>query len=362
MILGSRQSRQGSKFSSVTGKMIIWGIGILFLPSVAFALGTAAGTTINNSASVGYSVGGVAQTPAASNVATFVVDNKVVFTLIANDATYVSVVPGQTGAVLTYTLLNSGNATQDFGLTVTNQTTGTATVFTGLDTFDPSSSLAFVESGATAGYQSAQDTATYVDELLADTSKVIYVVSTIGSSRVNNDIAGIKLEAQARVGGTGGTQGIVLAQTAGADTAGSVDVVWADAAGTGGDSARDGKYAALDAYKVVTAALLIVKTSAVINDPINSTTNPKRIPGSLIEYTIVITNNGGAASTSVSLTDPIPANMTYSAGTIKVDGVSKTDAADADSGTFSGGVVTGTFASIALGGGTGTVVFRATVN
>lgn len=56
--------------------------------------------------------------------------------------------------------------------------------------------------------------------------------------------------------------------------------------------------------------LVVAKSSQVISDPLNNTTNPKRIPGSVTEYSITITNTGPGfvdASTLV-VTDPVPAN------------------------------------------------------
>ena len=56
--------------------------------------------------------------------------------------------------------------------------------------------------------------------------------------------------------------------------------------------------------------LEVTKSSQVISDPLNNTTNPKRIPGSITEYSITITNQGPGfvdASTLV-ITDPVPAS------------------------------------------------------
>lgn len=50
----------------------------------------------------------------------------------------------------------------------------------------------------------------------------------------------------------------------------------------------------------------ITKVSAVISDPVNGTTNPKRIPGAIIEYTILVTNPGVAmTANSVLVIDPL---------------------------------------------------------
>ena len=61
----------------------------------AFAVGTPSGTTINNQATVDYSVGGVNQTQITSAVASFVVDSRVDLTVseVSTNATNAS--PGQ---------------------------------------------------------------------------------------------------------------------------------------------------------------------------------------------------------------------------------------------------------------------------
>jgi hypothetical protein len=57
--------------------------------------------------------------------------------------------------------------------------------------------------------------------------------------------------------------------------------------------------------------LTVTKTSAPFSDPLNSTTNPKRIPGAVTEYTIAATSPAAytVTSNSVLLTDSTPANM-----------------------------------------------------
>ncbi len=64
-----------------------------------------------------------------------------------------------------------------------------------------------------------------------------------------------------------------------------------------------------------TASITITKSSAVISDPVNAT-NPKSIPGAIVEYTINVTNSGYgyADSNSIVLTDPIDPNTTLFIG------------------------------------------------
>jgi uncharacterized repeat protein (TIGR01451 family) len=66
------------------------------------------------------------------------------------------------------------------------------------------------------------------------------------------------------------------------------------------------------------AALLeISKISTVISDPVNGTTNPKAIPGAVIEYAITVRNVGAGVvdASSIVLVDVMPAEMAFAVGT-----------------------------------------------
>lgn len=58
------------------------------------------------------------------------------------------------------------------------------------------------------------------------------------------------------------------------------------------------------------AALSVTKVSSLISDPVNLTSNPKAIPGALVEYLISVANNGTAATdnNSVVVIDTGPAD------------------------------------------------------
>ena len=77
--------------------------------------------------------------------------------------------------------------------------------------------------------------------------------------------------------------------------------------------------------------------------------------GDIIEYTIVVRNDGGDAARDVSIEDIIPARTTYVAGSGSVDGSSRTDGSDGDGYTFNAGtnsltVNIGTGATGSMGG------------
>ena len=288
-----------------------------------WALGTAAGISIDNRATVDYTVSTVPQaaidssplgnsTPGAGADTSFLVDDRIDLTLTNQDGANISVVPSQTGAVTQFLLTNTGNATHDFRLTGTN---GGVVPFPppAADTFDVNLPISvFVENGLAVGYQSSgvnQDTATHADELAAGGTATIYVVADMPAPLLNNDLAVVTLRATAATAGPPAGLGGDSAETAGPDTAG-IDIVF-------GDAGTDGFQEAQGGYVVQTAALTITKTSRVVMDPFNGTTNPKAIPGATIEYTVRIDNAGPATATSVTVTDDLSTEI--GAGTVAFD-------------------------------------------
>lgn len=347
-------------------------VGIIGLAAItslaatpAFAAGTTAGTTITNTATVDYQVGGVAQgQQSASN--NFTVDRKINLLVEEVGTVTTSVVPGQTNAVTTFQLTNSSNEVLDFAL-VASQIVGGTAAHGGTDTFDATNVRIYRDNTVTGtvGSWDVGDTLLtgFVDELVVDTAIRLFVVADIPTGLANNAVAGVTLRATAREGGVASTQGAAITETAGANTAGK-DTVFADIAGVTGDAARDGSHSDNDDYTVQTATLAVTKTSRVISDPFNNTTNPKLIPGAVVEYCIAVANSGSVAATSVVINDPVPGQLTYSTGTILLNGTTTAGTCNADGvagGSYAAPNVSGTIATIAAGA-TRTLVFRATVN
>jgi hypothetical protein len=322
------------------------GVLLMAWSGLAGAVGTASSTTITNRSSLTYSVGAVPQTliessptgnstPGATLGAdtTFVVDNKVDVLVTENSTTFTSVTPGQTAAVTEFTVTNQGNTVQDFALTAANLANGTV-LFSGTDNFDATACAAYREIGGGAGYQAGSDTATFIDELAADGTAIVYVVCNIPSGQANSSNAVVSLTATALAGGGAASQGAALTQTAGANTAG-VDIVFADDTGTD-DGNRDAAHSARDAYRVVAAALTVTKTVALVCDPLNSTTNPKNIPGAVVRWTITVSNAAGASAsaTLTQVSDALNANSTFDPDLITgAGGVAGCEGAAAGAGT-----------------------------
>jgi hypothetical protein len=307
---------------------LIIAASLMFSQSV-WAAGTPSNTTIANQATLGYSVSGVAQTAILSDGDTvtagvqttdFKVDNKINLTVVTVDAAAVTVVPGQTTAVTpivaTFTVTNNGNTVQDYSLAAANLSSIAANnvfPFAGPvnDTFDTGACSTFVESGATLGFQAAQDTATFIDELAIDTTKTVYVVcASIPGTQVNGDQANVSLTATTLAGGAAGI-GAAVSQAA-ANTQAGVEIVFADpttavnVSGTDpGQTARDAIGVARDAFKVVSASLAVTKTVTPICDPFNGNVGQKNIPGAAVQYAITIVNTGGAAATLTTLSDTL---------------------------------------------------------
>ena len=315
----------------------------------AYANGTASGTTISNQATVDYSVGGVSQSQITSAAASFVVDTKIDFNVSEVSLGATQTHPGQTNVVATFSVTNTGNSTQGYVLSVVNET-GT-TLFTHVDNLDVTNLRTFVDSNGNGTYEAGTDAAANINSLVTGPTGVsvtVFVLADVPAGAANNSYANVRLTARATpVGST-----TPIAQTAGADTAG-VDVVWADAG-------RDNSESAADQY-AISVALTISKTVALISDPLNSTTNPKAIPGAVMEYTIVVTNSSTVQdATGVIVGDTIPTTTSFQPGSIQLNGGGLPDS------NFSAGKVTVNAGTVVKNNGTvngtATVKFRVTIN
>lgn len=88
-------------------------------------------------------------------------------------------------------------------------------------------------------------------------------------------------------------------------------------------------------------------------------------PGTVLTYTIVVTNNGNAAANTVVMTDPIPANTTYQAGTITYNAAGRTDGADLDNADYNvsnANTITVNVGTLAASGGSATITFQVQIN
>lgn len=122
-----------------------------------------------------------------------------------------------------------------------------------------------------------------------------------------------------------------------------------------------------------TTNLTIAKTSNVVSDPTNGTTDPKAIPGATMRYCILVTNNGSGTATGINIADPLPASTTFVPGslrsgtscagatTVEDDNASGADESDPFGASIAGTTVAATTPTLAPTG-TMAVAFDVTVN
>ncbi len=349
----------------------------LALSPAARAAGTLAGTSITNQASVSYNVGAAPQTPVTSNTATFVVDRKVNLTVSEVGSAATAVSYGDTNQVTTFQVTNTTNATQDFRLFAAQQLSLAITTFGLTDNMDMSNVRVFVDVNGNGTYEAGTDTATYIDELAPDASKTVFIVGDAPSSGAAGGTAGVGLTAVAASGGGNGVLGADLTATIGADSAGTVDIVFGDGIGPI-DLLHDGRQSALDSYVIASTTVNFAKTATIISDPVNLILLPKAIPGAVVEYCLKVNNSGSSSATGISITDAIPANTTYIPGSLYVGGTTllgecvldgsfeDDDAVGADETDYNGGNFDGTNIKatipVILPGATLTARFRVTLN
>jgi uncharacterized repeat protein (TIGR01451 family) len=343
----------------------------------AHAAGTAAGTTITNTATVNFQVAGVTQT-AQTAANAIIVDAKIILTdTNANPTTVVA--PGQTGAVTTFQVTNGSNEVIDIGLAAAAQASGATTAHGGTDAVQANTFTYYVNTNGstTCTFSAANATAvTYLDEVPVGATQCLYVQSSIPSTATNGQVAGINLTVTAEQGGTTGSQGSVLTQsgTGVAWTPGTMQTVFADASGTGGDANYDGKFTALADYTVSAPVLSVNKNSLVISDPVEGSSNPKAIPGATLQYCIVVSNapTAGTSATNIAISDIVPSALTYKPGSVVLNAVvtgsgtsatcgSGTAGSDTTNYNASSTTVSGSLATLAPGASEG-LSFQATVN
>lgn len=302
------------------------------------AVGTAAGTTISNTATASYDDPQGVSVSVPSNQVDIRVDELLDVTVATADPGDVVVTPGSTNRVLSFTVTNNGNGSEAFRLTPTSAIGG--------DQFDPTTTSVVFDSNGNGVYDPGVDTVytpgTNDPVLAPDAAIRVFVLSSIPAGVNDLDRGIVELTAAATTGtGAPGTT------FAGQGQGGGNAVVGA----TGADSSDRGRYV------VQTATITFVK-SATIADPFGGTTS---VPGSVITYTLVASITGSGALTNAAINDPIPTGTTYQIGSILLQGGSLTDAADGDSGSFASNRITVGLGNVS-GGQTRTVTFRVRIN
>ncbi len=325
----------------------------------ALAQGTSAGSTITNNVTVTFDVGGVTQN-AETDSDVFTVDRKVNVN-VEWVGTATSVAPGAQNQAIAFDVTNLSNDTIDLALT-TALTSGTGANISGYQIFlDTDGDRVLSQAEFDAG------PITSLDEVAEDDTIEVIVIADIGLNAVNGDVFDVTLTANAHAGGSAGALGAELVATTGANAVNGVDNVLSDGIGAT-DGEYDGAFSDTGTYEVAGALVTVAKSSRVVSDPVNGTTDPKAIPGATVEYCITVANAAGAATaTDVNVVDDLPADVSLVANSIFVDG----DGACANGtagGSFSAGTgpagedqVLGDLSDVAAGA-VRSLYFRVTIN
>ncbi len=270
----------------------------------AQAAGTAAGTSIQNTAQVSYQVGGSTVTTSSNTSTVTVVEILDVVVTIASPTVASSV--GATQQELVFTVTNTGNGSERFELI------GLSAGVTG-DDFDPTlASPAIYFDTDDSGDLSPPDTAyiagTNDPNLAADASVRVLLVNNIPASAADGSRGRSQLTARARTGfGDPGSD----------FSSGGLDAVVGT---TRAEGILFGEY-------LVQGFQLTALKSQTIQDQFGA---ERPIPGARINYRIIVTPSGTGSALAAVFSDAIPANTTYLAGSLELNSVSLTDAGGGD--------------------------------
>lgn len=293
--------------NSNTGLMLRLGVLVtaMLLGQQAMAVGTRAGTDINNTVLVDYEVGGFDQTQ-LSATANFVVDRRVDFELTVPDANLTPVLRGGTDYFVEFQLTNTSNGVLDFSVVldqIANVAFGANGDIDNVDFTTVDFAVAADPIGGASDVPVRGVNNVWVDELDADQSIRIYVFADADLGLPNDAIAGVSLDLTATEPGNplGGDQGGALDDTT--DTAAGIDNVIV----TENLLAEDGFVVE------ATTPLTATKTYGVVAGDLGS---GKPIPGATVEYTITVDN----PSTTVDATNVVVVDTFSSAVTLVLDG------------------------------------------
>lgn len=339
-----------------TGLVVFFGVA--YSTSV-LAVGTDAGTPIDNAATVAYKVGGVVQTPEVSPDTRFYVDQVVDFVVAEADGGNTEVGAGEQDAVARFTVTNTGNATQDFALSVIDLVGGT--VFSP-DTIDTTGLTIVVDANDNDVYDAGVDLVqSFVDGLSADDTAApaldneisVFILGDIPTGASDGSAANIELTATAHKAGAADALGAVEAESGVDDDPDTVQIIFSAAV----DSGLTATFAAEDGYLVASADLTVAKASVVLSDPLLQVAPAAlAIPGAIVEYTITATNNGDLPATEIVISDDIQSDLALETGSYagedvqitKRDGSVVTCTADTGDGDSDGCGLAGSILTVSI--------------
>jgi uncharacterized repeat protein (TIGR01451 family) len=328
-----------SIFATSIGLAAVLALGLN--SSNALAAGTVAGTVIDNVAQITFDLGGVPGTE-VSNVSSITVVERI-DVAVSLQSGQVLVAANDLDQSLLFTVSNTGNGTETFSLAIDSTLTG--------DDFNPTPAVPPIYfdtdgSGDFTAADIAYQPGSNDPDLPPDASVDILLVNHIPGTVVNGNLGRSQLTATSLTG-TGNPGDLY----AGAGD-GGVDAIIGN---SGGEQAVFGEYLVSD------IAMAVLKTVA-ISDPFG---NQDPVPGATMTYTVTVEVTNDGIATTATFRDAIPIGTTYTSNTITLNGVSLTDAIDADEGelnTASVPTVVVRLGDLIQADGVQTVVFEVTID
>jgi uncharacterized repeat protein (TIGR01451 family) len=298
-----------SHFRRTSLLLAILAVAFAATSGTAWALGTPAGTPITNQATVTYNDPLGNSFTALSNVVTTVVSQVASVDVAPDNAT--TTTPSTT-VTYAHTVSNLGNGPDTIDITTSSSQGWTVDLHFDLN--------------GDGLYQ-------VTDPALGDTDGDL--TPDTGVLAANGTYAIL-----ARVTVPGGTVG------------GTVDVTTVTGTSSFNNAVSE---SATDTTSIQAPNLTVLKSVAPVGD---------QPPGTLLTYTVVVTNTGNTAASNVVLTDAIPSNTTYVLGSIVYNGTPQSDAADLDNGDHNDtnpNAVTVNVGALAVAGSV-TVEFQVTID
>ena len=291
-------------------RLLATGCSLLLATSSAYALGVPAGTVVDNTATVTYSVAGV---PASidTNAAMLIVAERIEV-VVTRQSPQQSVRPGDTSRAILFRVTNTGNGSEAFDLTVDNNLAGSD--------FSPVPSLPAVYFDTDASGDLSAGDVPYqpgVNDpvLAADGSIDILVVNDIPAGVADGELGLTALTATSQTGSGAPGSGFP-----GQGDDGSEAVLGL----SGGVSSATGEYLVDD------LTISFVKAQQ-LGDPQGGS---EPVAGAVVTYSITVAVQSPGTATAVVVRDPIPQYTTYVPDSLRLNGNPLSDAADADSGEF----------------------------
>lgn len=271
-----------------------------FTTSLLTAKGSPAGIDISNTALIEYAVDEI-EYNLTSTTDTFLVDKIVDIDIFWQDSAAVEVGAGENDGVLTFMLINQGNADENITLAYEHNSSSQYT---------PQNPLIYTDTNQNGIYDKGTDLPIGDITLTADANATLFIVADTpdaNQSIGDRSYDGIQADAQS-----------TNSQTE--DNQHQIDTVIRK-----GSALDVGEYIIRDYW-------IDTHKSATLHSDDNQTHT-----GTIITYTIDISiggNSEGRSITAINLQDTIPKGTEYLAGTLRLDDTSLSDADDTDDGSY----------------------------